>query len=47
VLRSLVEPVAAYPWSMIWRRDLSHPGLSALHDAIDDLAAAERAPAAA
>jgi DNA-binding transcriptional LysR family regulator len=41
VLRPLVEPVAAYPWSMIWRRDLNHPGLRALHSAVDDLAAAE------
>lgn len=41
VLRPLVEPVAAYPWSMIWRRDLSHPGLQALHSAVDDLDAAE------
>jgi LysR substrate binding domain len=41
VLRPLVEPAAAYPWSMIWRRDLSHPGLRALHSAVDDLGAAE------
>ena len=42
VLRPLVEPVAAYPWSMIWRRDLSHPGLRALDSAVDDLGAAEQ-----
>jgi hypothetical protein len=41
VVRPLIEPVAAYPWSMIWRRDLNHPGLRALHSAVDDLGAAE------
>jgi hypothetical protein len=42
VVRPLVEPVAVYPWSMVWRRDLAHPGLRGLHDAIDELAADER-----
>lgn len=37
VVRPLVDPVAAYPWSMIWRSDLDHPGLTALHRAIDQL----------
>jgi len=41
VLRPLVEPDAAYPWSMIWRRDLSHSGPRALHSAVDELGAAE------
>jgi DNA-binding transcriptional LysR family regulator len=38
VVRPLVRPVAMYPWSMIWRRDLRHPGLSALWEAAGDLA---------
>ncbi|MCW6003581.1 LysR family transcriptional regulator [Micromonospora sp. CPCC 205371] len=37
VLRPIVDPVPLYPWSMIWRQDLRHPGLDAL------LAAARRA----
>ncbi|MFB4289882.1 LysR family transcriptional regulator [Nonomuraea sp. ATR24] len=40
VLRPLVEPVAVFPWMMIWRADGDHPGLRALHQAVDDLAAA-------
>lgn len=39
VLRPVVDPVVLYPWSMIWRADLSHPALDALNDAIDELAA--------
>lgn len=41
VIRPLVEPVAIYPWSMIWRKDMRHSGLTALRDAGRDLAAAE------
>jgi DNA-binding transcriptional LysR family regulator len=37
VLRPIVDPVPLYPWSVLWRRDLRHPGLDAL------LAAARRA----
>jgi hypothetical protein len=37
VLRPLVDPVALYPWSMIWRAELRHAALDALHDAIDEL----------
>nr|WP_202886611.1 LysR family transcriptional regulator [Kribbella sandramycini] len=37
VLRPLVDPVALYPWSMIWRANFTHPGLTALHAAIDEL----------
>jgi DNA-binding transcriptional LysR family regulator len=33
VVRPLVQPVAVYPWSMIWRKDLHHPGLTALRTA--------------
>lgn len=39
VLRPVVDPVVLYPWSMIWRADLSHPALDALNEAIDELAA--------
>jgi hypothetical protein len=38
VLRPLVEPVALFPWSMIWRAGTHHPGLDALHRAADELA---------
>ncbi|WP_219825499.1 LysR family transcriptional regulator [Nonomuraea typhae] len=40
VLRPLVDPVAIFPWVMIWRTDGEHPGLRALHRALDDLAEA-------
>ncbi|MEU8322526.1 LysR family transcriptional regulator [Nonomuraea sp. NPDC048881] len=40
VLRPLVDPVAMFPWTMIWRADDDHPGLRALHQAVDELAAA-------
>ncbi|MFI0419034.1 LysR family transcriptional regulator [Spongiactinospora sp. 9N601] len=40
VRRPLVEPVAMFPWAMIWRTDADHPGLRALHQAADELAAA-------
>jgi len=39
VLRPLVDPVALFPWSMIWSADSDHPGLHALHRAADELAA--------
>jgi DNA-binding transcriptional LysR family regulator len=39
VLRPLAEPVALFPWAMIWRADHDHPGLHALNQAIDELAA--------
>lgn len=39
VLRPLVEPVALFPWSMIWDAGTNHPGLQALHQAIDQLTA--------
>jgi DNA-binding transcriptional LysR family regulator len=39
VLRPLVEPVALFPWSMIWCSDSGHPGLDALHRAVDELTA--------
>ncbi|WP_031160535.1 LysR family transcriptional regulator [Streptosporangium roseum] len=42
VIRPLVEPVALYPWSMIWRKDLRHPGLQALRESVRELAAADR-----
>jgi DNA-binding transcriptional LysR family regulator len=38
VIRPLVEPVAVYPWSMIWRTDLRHPGVAALRAASRHLA---------
>ncbi|MGY0232267.1 LysR family transcriptional regulator [Longispora urticae] len=41
VLLPLVEPVALYPWAMIWRAGAEHPGLRALHAAVDELATAE------
>lgn len=40
VVRPLVEPVAAYPWSMVWRRtDDGHPGIAALLEAAATLGA--------
>jgi DNA-binding transcriptional LysR family regulator len=41
VLRPLVDPVALYPWTMIWRADLRHPGLDALHRAVDELSSTD------
>jgi hypothetical protein len=40
VLRPLVDPVALFPWTMMWRAD-DLPGVRALHEAVDALAAAE------
>ncbi|NUO60817.1 MAG: LysR family transcriptional regulator [Hamadaea sp.] len=42
VVRPLVQPTAVYPWSMIWRDDLRHPGVAALLAAAADLHATER-----
>ncbi|WP_443061711.1 LysR family transcriptional regulator [Streptomyces sp. NBC_00455] len=36
VLRPLVDPVPLSPVSLVWRKSLRHPGLSALHQAIDE-----------
>ena len=41
VLRPLVKPAARFPWAMMWRTDSDHPGLRALHDAVDELVAAQ------
>jgi DNA-binding transcriptional LysR family regulator len=38
VLRPLTEPVALFPWAMIWRADANHPGLHALNTAVDAIA---------
>ena len=42
VVLPLVEPVPLYPWAMVYRRDLHHPGLDALHASADELARTER-----
>jgi hypothetical protein len=34
--------VPLYPWTMVHRKELNHPALDALNQAIDQLAAAER-----
>ncbi|NUP79618.1 MAG: LysR family transcriptional regulator, partial [Nonomuraea sp.] len=39
VLRPLVDPVALFPWTMMWRAGDDHQGLRALHQAVDRLAA--------
>lgn len=40
VIRPLVEPVAVYPWAMVWRAaDDGHPGIAALVEAADALGA--------
>ncbi|WP_327297322.1 MULTISPECIES: LysR family transcriptional regulator [unclassified Streptomyces] len=41
VLRPLVYPVPLSPVSLVWRKSLRHPGLSALHQAIDEGVAAQ------
>ena len=38
VVRPLTDPVPLYAWTMVFRRDLRHPGLDALHASIDELA---------
>ncbi|HEV8652450.1 MAG TPA: LysR family transcriptional regulator [Actinomycetes bacterium] len=42
VVRPLAEPVPLYPWTMVYRRELRHPGLDALHASADELARSER-----
>jgi DNA-binding transcriptional LysR family regulator len=42
VVRPLTDPVPLYPWTMVHRKELNHPALDALNQAIDQLAAAER-----
>ena len=39
VVRPLVDPVPLYPWDVAYRRDVRHPGLAALLEAADGLAA--------
>ena len=39
VVVPLIDPVPVYPWVMAHGRDLHHPALSALHEAIDELTA--------
>jgi DNA-binding transcriptional LysR family regulator len=34
------DPTPVYPWTVVHRPDLDHPGIAALHTAIDQLAAA-------
>ncbi len=41
VVRPLTDPVALYPWTMVFHRELRHPGLDALHASIDELALRE------
>jgi DNA-binding transcriptional LysR family regulator len=41
VVRPLTEPVPLYPWTMVFHRELRHPGLDALHASIDELALRE------
>ena len=38
VQRPLVQPTPLYPWQMMWRAGTDHPGLRALHRAVDELA---------
>lgn len=42
VVRPLTEPVPLYPWTMVHRRELRHPGLDALHAGAEELARDER-----
>jgi DNA-binding transcriptional LysR family regulator len=42
VVRPLIDPVPLYPWTMVHRRELRHPGLDALHADVDELARSER-----
>jgi DNA-binding transcriptional LysR family regulator len=41
VVRPLTDPVPLYPWTMVFHRELLHPGLDALHASIDELALRE------
>jgi len=38
VQRPLVQPTPLFPWHMMWRAGTDHPGLRALHRAVDELA---------
>jgi DNA-binding transcriptional LysR family regulator len=40
VLRPLVDPAPVFPWVMLWRAGHRHPGIDALHRAVDELTAA-------
>ena len=42
VVRPLTDPVPLYPWTMVSRRDLRHPGLDALQASAAELARRER-----
>jgi DNA-binding transcriptional LysR family regulator len=42
VVRHLTEPVPLYPWTMVFRHRLRHPGLEALQTAADELGGRER-----
>src|SRR5215217_4156842 len=37
VVRPLVDPVPLYPWTMVFHRNLRHPGLDALQASADEL----------
>jgi hypothetical protein len=39
VIRALVDPVPLYPWTMVHRRAVRHPGLDALEQAVDQIVA--------
>jgi DNA-binding transcriptional LysR family regulator len=41
VVVALVDPVPVYPWMIVHRRQLRHPGLDALYRAIDELSRSE------
>ncbi|WP_163506016.1 LysR family transcriptional regulator [Fodinicola acaciae] len=41
VSRPLTEPIALFPWTMMWRTDNDHPGIHALRNAADQLASRE------
>jgi DNA-binding transcriptional LysR family regulator len=41
VVRPLTDPVPLYPWTMVVRRELRHPGLAALQASADELAERE------
>jgi DNA-binding transcriptional LysR family regulator len=41
VVRPLTDPIPLYPWTMVHRRNLTHPALAALDQAIDQLTTAE------
>jgi DNA-binding transcriptional LysR family regulator len=41
VVRPLTDPVPLYPWTMVHRGDLRHPGLDALVGAVEQLTQAE------